>query len=133
MIDHIYFMLDVQAWEIKIGRAIDVRRRLSEVASSRPGHDIVLLGDIPYESSIGDPQRQRPSDRETAIHDRFNAFRIGKSEWFAATGELFDYIASRRQNGLFEGLVDVQDLPASLQAYAVGRQQVWVEISEPRE
>jgi Meiotically Up-regulated Gene 113 (MUG113) protein len=117
MIDHVYFMLDIEEWEIKIGRAVDVERRLHNIRASRKTGEIVLLGVITYEGVDGKASNQKPSMAELAIHQQFAADRIENTEWFRATGALFDYIKRHRDKPLWEGEVLRSDLEERFRKY----------------
>lgn len=76
----IYFVQSVDGGPVKIGFTEDMGRRLPEL-EAHYGEKLAVLATIP-----GD------RDRETEIHDRFSAFRIGRTEQFRPVVDIFAFI-----------------------------------------
>lgn len=76
----IYFMAPVLGGPIKIGFSddVDARRRQIEQHYGRP---LALLATMPG-----------GREEETAIHERFNHLRLGRTEQFLPAPELLDFI-----------------------------------------
>lgn len=83
----IYFLEAVGADRIKIGHSLDVAKRRLELRTGCP-FDLLLLATV--DGGVTD---------ETKMHKRFASARVmradgGRSEWFRATPDLREFIAS---------------------------------------
>lgn len=116
MIDHVYFMLDIDAWEIKIGRAIDPQHRIREIRRER-GTEIVLLATIDYDAPTNDENKLVNFAREVALHKEFAHLRIGTTEWFRPAPDLWERIGREKGKELAKRVIDVSELPPRLQAF----------------
>lgn len=71
----VYFMLDSDSDQIKIGRSVDPEKRLEQFKTAEP--DIMMLAYYPETKAFN----------ETTLHQRFKRYRM-KREWFRATKEI---------------------------------------------
>jgi hypothetical protein len=78
-VEHIYFVQDTGSWEIKIGRAIDIRRRLASLQCGNPRW-LAPLGTL-----VGDRVK------EAELHLRFRHLRV-IGEWHIPGADLLDFI-----------------------------------------
>ena len=81
----VYFVRRGARGPIKIGKAIDVENRMSQLQNGNAEH-LVLLGMIPG----GD-------EKEREMHKRFAAYRM-KGEWFRCAGELAEFVKTLKQS-----------------------------------
>ena len=80
MVDgQVYFLLAPDVRRVKIGRSIDIRRRLIEIRLLSPVM-LELIGVVPGGSAV-----------ETMYHQRWSHLRQ-HGEWFQATDELLDHL-----------------------------------------
>ena len=77
----VYFIQAEIGGPIKIGQAVDVRRRLADVQNYSP-FPLVVLAVVPNSGETA----------ERELHKRFSAVR-DHGEWFAPTAEILEYIA----------------------------------------
>lgn len=122
--EFVYFILDTLRWRIKIGRAIDVERRLREHQLTF-GEHLVVLGTIHCDYDA------RPR-LETAILQRF-ADDLIENEWFRPSATLWEFIGdhhTRPDIELFNGAVRYDELPPRLQAMVPAGEEVWIVASK---
>jgi hypothetical protein len=87
--DYVYFV-SYQDGPIKIGRAINVKKRLKGLQTSHP-EKLHVLGVIRSEIK---------SDTESALHAKFDHLRL-RGEWFRRSDELLSYIMAARDMSLY--------------------------------
>lgn len=97
----VYFL--VNGDRVKIGTSTNITARVSTLSLRRNNAQLLLEGG---------------RDLEDALHDRFQADRIGSTEWFVLSQQIRDYIAQLLEsNGLLRQPVlpptDIQGLPAT--------------------
>lgn len=85
-ISFIYFIFNRDSQAIKIGRAIDVQKRLKSLQTSSPV-SLEVLKVVPVESL------KKAQEIEIYLHRKFDHLRLS-GEWFKADSLLKDYIAS---------------------------------------
>jgi hypothetical protein len=85
---NIYFLRDPDG-AIKIGKAVDVKKRIQSLQGGNPRQLTTLL------------VVQAPRRLEFELHRRFKASRL-QGEWFASSPELLDCIASLRDGVVSE-------------------------------
>ena len=85
---NIYFLRDPDG-AIKIGKAVDVEKRIQALQGGNPRQLTTLL------------VVQAPRRLEFELHRRFKALRL-QGEWFASSPELLDCIASLRDGVVCE-------------------------------
>lgn len=80
----VYFALDREAAQIKIGISEDVDRRVKELGAER-GRDLELLAAVPGGYNL-----------ERAMHGRFRDYRVERNEWYSSeiVGELPGIVAA---------------------------------------
>lgn len=69
---HVYFALDAEVSQIKIGISDNVDRRVTELGRER-GRELDLLGSM-----------RGGYDLERAMHGRFRDYRRERNEWYSA-------------------------------------------------
>jgi hypothetical protein len=77
----VYFIQAGENGPIKIGRAVDVAKRMARFQTANP-KKLALLGTIPN------------GDREREFHERFKHLRT-QGEWFSFEGKLSDFLSSQ--------------------------------------
>lgn len=82
---YLYFIGDGQA--IKIGRAVNIERRLRSLRTAQH-RDLAVLAAVPVHVST-----------EAAVHRRFSHLRIKGLEWFRPEPELLDFIERVKAGG----------------------------------
>ena len=97
---NIYFLRDPDG-AIKIGKAVDVKKRIQSLQGGNPRQLTTLL------------VVQAPRRLEFELHRRFKASRL-QGEWFASSPELLDCIASLR-----DGVVSEPELLPQLSLEAI--------------
>jgi hypothetical protein len=76
---HLYFIQSIQGGPIKIGRTLDIDKRIGQLQTSSP-EQLVLVGFILNEGH-----------KESELHYKFRQFRL-HGEWFEPVAELIEYI-----------------------------------------
>ena len=80
---YVYFMQDVETKDVKIGISKHPEERLKQVEYAE-GRDLKLLHVCDTNGRCA----------ETELHEKFEAYRLGESEWFLPDNEIFEYIYS---------------------------------------
>lgn len=90
--DWVYFLQPVNGGLIKIGKAVQVDRRITEIQNM----NAVTLNVLAVERNV---KPRRGTDRERALHLRFAKDRA-HGEWFHPSAELVSYIGTLPQLGI---------------------------------
>lgn len=92
----VYFIAAVDAGKIKIGKTVDIKRRLSSLSTASPV-EITLICTMDYDDGL-----------EVRIHQHLKEHR-SHGEWFYADKPVLDFIRNYKQNGMRWVIAQVGD------------------------
>ncbi len=116
--EQVYFISYAEG-PIKIGRAIDIRRRINAIQTSLP-YKVQVLGVV-----------MGPVGHEKWLHDRFRTYKL-RGEWYSRNAELLDFIkaftqqwAPPRSKSRARG-VGIAELMKNRECRKIGSEYKWV-------